>query len=278
MIKNFVAVFAILTVCSTPMAWAIVGGSVVSAQDFKSNAMVRSTVAVEWTEPASGRDISCTGTLIDRDIVLTAAHCLIDVKQASDIQVDLLTPSVQEFGLPQILAKKFIVHENFVKSSSNGRDDLALILLARPAPAETSVAELVPASWSLNYMDNATVLGYGISDDRPEMALSDANGSGILRWTKLEGIIPLPQDGSGTAGMIAAVQKQTGICHGDSGGPLFVQTSLFSKPLLLGVTHSVIPSDEQEKSHLCLGYSYFVNLAEQLNWISTQTAVLRKGP
>ena len=107
MIKNFVAVFAIFTVCLTPMAWAIVGGSVVPGLDFKSNAMVRSTVAVEWTEPASGRDISCTGTLIDRDLVLTAAHCLIDVKQASDSQVYLLTPSVQEFGLPQILAKKF---------------------------------------------------------------------------------------------------------------------------------------------------------------------------
>jgi secreted trypsin-like serine protease len=232
---------------------------------------------VAWTEPASGRDISCTGTLIARDLVLTAAHCLMDAKLASDIQVDLLTPSVQSFGLPQIHAKKFIVHENYVKRSDNRRDDLALILLEKPAPAEVPVAELVPASWTAEYFEIATVIGYGVSDDRPEMALSDDNGSGILRWTKLEGMIPLPPDGSGTAGMIAVPQKHTGICHGDSGGPLFVQDGLFGKPLLLGVTHSVIPSDDQEKSHLCLGYSYFVNLADQLDWISAQTAILRQG-
>jgi len=267
--------FLILSTSALP-AFAIIGGSVIGAQDFKSSSMASSTVAVIWEVDQDGRDISCTGTLIARDLVLTAAHCLTDAKNASEIQIDFLTPNfIDSLGLPKILAKKFVIHENFLKSSDNQRDDLALILLSQAAPAGTTVATLVPANWTPGYIETNTALGYGVSDDRPEMALDDKNGSGILRLVALPDLLPLAQNNSGISGMLAVSQPQSGICHGDSGGPLFVQSSFMSQPLLAGVTHSVVPADGQEKTHLCSGYSYFVNVADQLNWISTQTANLR---
>jgi secreted trypsin-like serine protease len=205
-------------------------------------------------------------------LVLTASHCLIGAPSAESVQVDFLTLDAgQSLGLPKMLAKKFVLNDSYVASAEHRSDDLALILLPQKAPVGTQIAKL--ASTHQDYFMNARAVGYGKSDDRPNMVLSEQNGSGVLRSAALFGLVVMDQDGSAISGMIAAQQTQGGICQGDSGGPLFVTTSNGAL-VLAGVTQFVLPSEDGQ--HLCGGFSYFVNVADHLDWISTQSALLRK--
>jgi hypothetical protein len=175
-----------------------------------------------------------------------------------------------------MLAKKFFLSPLYTKDAQNKKADWAIVLLPQPAPAGTVIAALAPTDWQASFFQTTFALGYGISDDRIEMALDAKNGSGILRQVQGHGLLPLPEDGSGTSGMISWQQPDQGICHGDSGGPLFLPLSSGQPPQLIGITESVIPTDEQADKHLCLGYGYFVNVAEQRKAIEAGIEFLRK--
>lgn len=115
---------------------ALIGGKVVSRESWLS----KTVVSIQKNE-----NEHCTGVLVDRDIVLTAAHCMIQssgtergqVISVSNLKV-LLSPQpdcdniVQESHHRAV--SKMIVHPSYLRPRADLRADLAMIQLANPAP------------------------------------------------------------------------------------------------------------------------------------------------
>lgn len=178
-------------------ARAIVGGAPAAAD-----------VAAQTVLIVSTRGASCTGTVLARDLVLTAAHC---VAPKADYAVAILGD-----GQPKLVpAARIAIHPRFDADQFQTRrptPDLALVKLAEPLPARFRTARLSPATGLPEKGVTFLLAGYGVTAD------GAMKSAGTLRSVTLPSI--------GTTGGImvrlSAPEGAAGACTGDSGGPAFL--------------------------------------------------------
>jgi trypsin len=177
----------------------------------------------------NGRPIgSCTGTLIDRDSVLTAAHCLVNTTGAL-VAVGVTDLTQGDQG--QVIGAS----EPFIHPSYNGQRneayDAAVLSLKRPVKG---IQPIKLATASQNNLETPgrklTVAGWGLTKPKgkqtpPRMrevsvpVVSDSRANRAYasfppRWHYFPSLA------------VAAGEKGKGACFGDSGGPLFDPGSL----------------------------------------------------
>ncbi|MFC1759043.1 trypsin-like serine protease [Planctomycetota bacterium] len=163
----------------------------------------------------------CGGTLVDFDIVVTAAHCL-DGTPISSLRAILGRKDLRTNVGESISIAEAIVHPGYRKLAFN--DDIAMLRLSRPSGYEpVDIVRSETASLAAPETI-AIALGWGALDDgiQPEFP-SKLHRVDVPVVSNEVANRPLGYDGKVTDDMLAAGSPGKDTCGGDSGGPLLVK-------------------------------------------------------
>jgi Trypsin len=210
----------------------------------------------------------CTGTLLGKDTVLTAAHCVQNFQTGHDypfIRI-VIHPSLNFPLLPYFLGgssgkiKSLKVHEQFAITSDGARNDLALIRLQDPQ--EISEGLSLPETDLDPHGSLTEIAGYGLHSARNPFAVYVLKEASLRGWPLvLDDVDPIETQ----ILLIGGHQP----CSGDSGGPLIQERE--GKLVLVGVTTSVMSSKELGK---CSFGGRAISVYNHLPWIRGAAAEL----
>ena len=178
------------------------------ARAINGGAPASKEIAAQTVMIVSTRGASCTGTVIARDLVLTAAHC---VQPKSDYAI--VIPGTAPRIVP---VTKIVLHPRYDPRQFETRrpsPDMAIVKIAEPLPPNYRVAKLATTAAFPKHGTMFVLAGFGFAKD------NDPRSAGTLRS------VTLPNVGSTGDSMIrvsAGNGSIAGACIGDSGGPAFL--------------------------------------------------------
>lgn len=253
----------------------IVGGVLADANYQAENGIVGILITSQNFLGMESQSI-CTGTLVDKKLILTAAHCIAEpgltsviVFFAKDMQE--ATPERLRFALTGTVHEQFQaeIKPNDPNAGNANWHDIAMLVLNEDAPADVKLAKLAPAGTALKKGQTLTLAGFGITNAviRKEVKKGGKTvvqeiagvGDGTLR--KVDGIVIANMVNNDHE--IVLDQKKKGACHGDSGGPALLKTADGSS-LQVGVT-----SRGLEKLGNCNTQSVYTSTIAHMDWIKT---------
>ena len=242
MIQQFIRLAMVASVLAlTQPAFAMVGGG-----SAPSPAVANAIVTI-----VGSHGTSCTGTLIARDVILTAAHCvapgtnykMVDYKSKPPRLLDIKRAAAHpQFNMQSLLAHRATA-------------DVALLQLASPPPAQPATfgGALMPVAVG----QRLTVVGMGVA------VRGDGRSGGVARAASLSvtgrpGTLQIrlvdPSTNNTRAGL--------GACTGDSGAPAFLDSNGGS--VIVGV---VSWSTGPNNASGCGGLTGVTPLALYRDWI-----------
>jgi secreted trypsin-like serine protease len=229
----------------------------------------------------------CTGSLVDKNIILTAAHCVPADQDAQDVEIAFSVDPIcqmhnegQHNALRQ--AEQIIKHPEYeAKTDGFTKVDLAMIRFQGEAPAGEKILKLLIKSVNLTATSRVVIAGYGQTTDYNSM---DAEGT-ILRTAQITPVMdsdaPEKITYSNTLPILFFDQSHgSGACAGDSGGPTLLQMP-DSEYVVIGVNSAVDSTTKagfgDQKDVTCMRGLRSASVYHQQNWIHATHAVLRTG-
>jgi secreted trypsin-like serine protease len=209
----------------------IVGGTAVSKGEYPF------MVSLQERKPGQppAKEHFCGGTLIDRNSVLTAAHCALYIKREIPLPKLRIVVGPTVLNSDQGKARKIkslsdiSIHPRYQRGSRFAYD-AAVIKLNRPVSLDPIKLATVEQNWSEKPGRKAHIAGWGNKiKQTPPLDLQQDRFPNRIRQAK----VPLvsdarAQDAYGSSYvrslMVAAGKAGKGACHGDSGGPLWATT------------------------------------------------------
>jgi hypothetical protein len=197
---------------------------------------------------------SCTGVAIARDLVLTAAHCVLPGAQYKLVRFDaarrpVLLDAAEIMRHPQFDLNALLAHR--------ATADIALMKLAAPLPDEFAPAALAGSARPVAAGDPFVVAGYGVA------ARGDGKTGGTVRTAKL---IATGQPSALQLRLVDPGAKGErpglGACTGDSGEPVFANAG--GKLAVVGV---VSWSTGPRLTAGCGGMTGVTPLARYRDWV-----------
>lgn len=249
----------------------IINGTPVSAD----HQLAKSVVAI-YRNFSLGDDkvwiYSCTGTVLNRTQILTAAHCLFAISEVPPIAIDkedLLvsfsvdtTPLSKQVPLEtrltlQDLEKKFVTRKIEKIKAVNGswhagaQGDVGVITLNQDAPVSALPVKFLTAKQvqQLPPTFDVQLMGYGVFSENPSIE------SEVLRTTMVQARVE-------NSLLITDQTKGSGACIGDSGGPAFLE--LDNTYYQVGITHGPRSND-----YVCNEEGEFLNPTYVQDFINT---------
>ena len=262
-------------------AGAIVGGQPTDPDEYRWPVVV----LAEKSRPDTGRRGLCGGSLIARDWVMTAAHCIfLSVDDRGNRYVDASKVNVRvgswrwESGGRVIRVSELHPHPEY--DSDLDVNDIALLKLAEPAPADLgAVAFPDEAAYRRIAIagTEATALGWGVdgivharcNDDDDDNDVGCPDLSPVLREV---GLVLRPEGGdscSSTLDLDAEVcaggTPGRDTCFSDSGGPLLLEER--GAHYQIGITSSGSPQCDGVRS------GTYTRVARFHDWIRRTTRI-----
>lgn len=204
----------------------VVGGQAASQAEWRSFVLVRA-------QTGPGRTMTCGGTVISREWVLTAGHC-VQGRTAEDFMVTEAIDDLSAEG-HKIAVDRIVLHERF--NEGPPRNDLALLHLASQAnsPPQALMSRSL-ADVALRNGEDALLAGFGLTSRQPVLgAHTGAISTRLLeasvpivdrsRCTRILSEVPMLPPGyadSVSESTLCAgdITGEHDACNGDSGGPL----------------------------------------------------------
>ena len=169
-------------------------------------------IAAQTALIVSTRGASCTGAVLTRDLVLTAAHCVAPKSDYAIVVFEVTGPKIVPISRVEL-------HPRFDPDHFRTRKptpDLALVKISAPLPASFRAARLARDGSAPRAGDNFTLAGYGVT------AEGDGASAGKLNTLTLPAIGNTIDDTGVIMVRLAANSgKSAGACTGDSGGPVY---------------------------------------------------------
>lgn len=227
---------------------AIIGGTISSPEDL----VARSTVALMYYNDSTNKlDAFCTGTLISRNLILTASHCL-RWMSVDELYVSFsISLNPDKDSLLNVKAAELITHPDYFDM----KNDVALIKIAVNAPSTHQPVAILSERHNLQVGQTMILAGFGIIDD------FNFTSSSVLRRVE----VPLAKILDTI--LVTDQTKFSGACNGDSGGPAYLENA--QQLFVYGITRG--PHESATDCHHYGEYTYaskfqkfIVESAEQL--------------
>lgn len=195
---------------------SIIGGDQVEAEDVISKSTVAIIAAVKTTDGQQGEFI-CTGSLMSDNVVLTAGHC-VPVVGSEYKEVKLFVVFHRDLNAMKMSDIRLVtgaaIHPLYGQTDGGAdMNDVALIRFAGTKAAGYDVAKFLDDESVLVQGASVTLAGYGLNKTDGINTESD----NTLRKVNVEVFGDF-----GSTEVVLDQQNGRGACHGDSGGPAFI--------------------------------------------------------
>ncbi|GJQ81363.1 hypothetical protein Trydic_g20573 [Trypoxylus dichotomus] len=180
---------------------AIINGNLASIEDFPYYAFL-----------AVGKDLHCGGAFIERNLVLTAAHCL----GGQNIRVYSGISSLKDLKRKKGYAVKSAVPHPTFWTAPNSAFDIGLIKLKRKIQLGDEAQLIELATEAPPVGEEAIVVGFGVMQCEGIAACNEeVQDSDHLRSADIV-ITNVLEDGT----FLTQSRENMNTCYGDSGGPI----------------------------------------------------------
>jgi len=239
----------------------IINGLEVTGADpvSKYTVLIHSYQVAKATDPKPDGFSLCSGVIIGKKTVLTAAHCFLKedpVKKINVMEVFFAQSSEGLENAPHAFGNLVSLHPFYKSDALTEHFDLAVVKLGTEIPSDFAPVAILPSDVELAVGDLVFPAGFGRSKD---LNIYEAPTSSY-RLNKSVGV-RISEDW-GTFFYVDQT-KGSGVCSGDSGGPTFIQNK--GKLYLVGITHGF--SIEKGKPSSCLSKGMLVKVQTFKAWI-----------
>ncbi len=271
---NIFSLFSILLFSSTT-SFAIYNGELVNP---KSDLAGHNVIIDLWN--GFGEDFTvCGGVIVDKDSILTAAHCVIESEGI--LRIRFATESKFMKPLPKgglrVHSNAIVVHAGYEKSLKTDLEwenipDLAIINFSEVRDRLSRSQEAIPSNYK------PVVLSDQISFSKGNQVIITGPG-----WENDEGTLHnqlrsalVESEGPFSKTILSLRQGTSGACWGDSGSGAFVKNSSTGNLELVGIQTYLSGYPKGQESCLKATTNKYIKVAEYKDWITKASAYLRK--